>query len=491
MKPAISKQAVLKASLLMALAANLSWEPFTAFQAYDAASGSESASPTPRAATRAEESARVTPPAAPRVEREGSDRSEIQSTSTTRMEETRQWCGVAILLRWEVVPNQNKVRSSVIRRHPENRVLFEHTETGSFETLVRNTESREQGERFLEEQTRPKLGSACAAAPATIAAGSPSNGTIAPGTLSSEERRRREADVASCRKDSDGKALDSATRLECNQERLTSIASFDEDDRKAKRDAQNQFNDIVNQIKKDLRKEVKTSLLSDEDSGDARSLVDDAIEAITEAGDEIGISRQIVQRAVSDIRNMYGAMSKGKELHDFQERAEQESIDMRARLDMARSQLDMANSSGDPWAMQHANLQMTAVLGQGMTMANVFNRTVDGRIAELRGYERMKWMEASDFTDFTAGIDQLRRDLDIYKSGGRMSSTTLPTSLSMPENFLQYRGDHADRYRSVYGNMPVRPSISTSVNGNGAPTNVQIPRATFNTYDPRAVPTRL
>ncbi|MEK7355853.1 MAG: hypothetical protein AAB250_05360, partial [Bdellovibrionota bacterium] len=317
MKPAISKQAALKALLLAVLAANVSWQPFKALHSYDAAQVADRES-SPVRTSRAEESARITPaPGAQPAERAApAARSTVETVATTKHEETRQWCGQAILIRWEAVPGQNQVREQVILRYPDNRVLLQYTESGSFATLVQNVEARDQGLESLERLTRPKLGSACAST-VTVAAGTTTSAGTNTSAISAEERTRRAADVAACRKTSDGKTLDSMTRLECNQERLSTIGAFDEDDRAEKRKAQQAFNDIVKQIRKDLGKEVKTSLMSDDDEAAARSLVDTAIETITDAGDEIGISKAVIQRAVTDIRNMYGAMYKGKELKDL------------------------------------------------------------------------------------------------------------------------------------------------------------------------------
>ncbi|MES2963074.1 MAG: hypothetical protein V4760_04230 [Bdellovibrionota bacterium] len=489
MKPAISKQAALKALLLTALAANITWEPFKALQSYDAAQVSSESVAATGSGSRAADNARLT--AAPGAQPAGrvapaapvapvapaAARTTRESTPVTTHSETRSWCGVEFTLRWEKLPNENRLRGEVIRRFPENQVMFTYVEIGEFSSHVLDDRGRQKAIDYMEENTRPKL-SSCV----SIASGSNTSAGTNTSAQTDEQRRRLEADVKNCKKTSDGKPLDSTTRLECNQERLTSIDPIDEDDRKSKRDSQAQFNTIVKAIQGDLRKEVKESLLSD-DEASARQLVDDAIEAITEAGREIEISSTIVNKAVNDIRKMYGAEYKGKELRDFNERTKGQADELRSQADMWRSEFETYNDGAHPYEAMYASTQLNAVLGQGLTLNTVYNRAVDTRIGELRGYQRSNWIDPSDFTDWTQGTDDLRRELAFFKNGGRMTTQGPPTAdqLTMGPGFMQGRADAANRYREVYGNIPVRPTLNftPSANSPSAPT------PTFTNANPR------
>ncbi|MEK7357101.1 MAG: hypothetical protein AAB250_11675, partial [Bdellovibrionota bacterium] len=170
------------------------------------------------------------------------------------------------------------------------------------------------------------------------------------------------------------------------------------------------------------------------------------------------------------------------------DRTQQDQLNMRSQLEMARTEMDAAQASGNMWAMQQANGQYSSILGQGMIMANVTGNQIKGRIAELQGYQRQGWMDSSDYSDFTSATMQLQRDLEYFRTGGKMSSSTLPTSMTMSEGFMSARTDALRRYEGAYGAAPVLPRLpySTSPSSQtGAPTNVRFPNPTFTSVDPR------
>lgn len=490
MKPAISKQTALKGLLLAVLAVNISWEPFKAFNSYDAAL--EGAAPT---TSRAEEGARLTPAPGARPVGEPRERRTTETVATLKHDDTRTWCGVTFSLHWEKVPNSNSVRAEVIRHFPEDQVLFTQTKSGSFETLVTNVTIRDQWISYMESQTRSRLGKECADAQ-TVSAGSPTSaGPNTSTTISAEEaaakKKKLAADIASCRKDSDGKSLDSATRLDCNRERLSEIEPIDEDDRKSKRDSQNKFNEIVRQIQEDLKKEVKDALMNDDQSA-ARELVDGALRDITTAAKDIEISPSAVQKAVRDIQMMYQnefkAVGTGKELKNFADSRKLITDEMMGSVEMLQQQALEARLAGDKFGEQNANSQMALLLGQGKMMGAEYNRFLDSRIAQLRGYQSQNFIDLSDYTDFTSSTMDLKAQIAFFNNGGRMTGANgLPTaeSMTMPQDFLTYRTQQADRYRSVYGGIPMRPTLNfTPTASVGAPPMPSMPTATFNSGNP-------
>lgn len=472
MKPALKKQVALKGLLLVALAANISWEPFKTLSSYDAASGEVVSASPALPATRAEETAQLTPAPGARPAVQPRERSTTESVSTVRHEEARTWCGVAFMLRWEKVQGRNEVRGEVIRRFPENQVLFANTESGDFAARVLNPDARLAWEKHMETQARSRLGSECADQIATSPAGSNTSTTTntadaeAKAREEAEKKKRLEADVKNCRRGTDGKSLDSSTRLECNLERLTDIEMVDEDDRKAKRDAQNTFNTIVRQINDDLKKEVKDLMMNDE-PGEARQMVDDAVRQITEAGRDAEVSQSSVAKAVRDIQmmyqNTYKAVSTGKELDQFSDSRKLITDDLMSNLDMLRQQEMDAKAAGDQFSAQLAANQASLLIGQGKMLAGEYGRFIDSRIASLRGYQNQGWIDFADFTDFTDSTNALKTQLAFFQNGGRMTdSNGLPIAgaITVPQNFMEYRTQQADRYRSSGGVIPARPTIN-------------------------------
>ena len=348
-------------------------------------------------------------------------------------------------------------------RYPEQKALLAIDEVGSYATLVENADGKSQTDRVLEARIREALGPAKCGTANQVNANQP----VKPGEqgpTADEEKARIALGVKECRLDSKGKPLDRAASLDCNESRLSTLAAVNTDDRAAKREAQSKVDGVVKQIQKDLRLEMKDAFLNG-NADDARDLLDAATEAINDAGSTLDLSQAQIDRLVKPMSNTYVAMKMGEETLQASDQLRTKYDQISQNAMTARLNMDQAQQSGDAYAGRVALQQYQYALNDNLRLNSEFNTMVAPRFSTLQGYQRMNWLDASDFRDFTKGYTSLQNDIATLARGGN-SASQLPTStMSAPSDLSSIRSGYADQFRTNYGvQIPTMPtSLFTSM----------------------------
>lgn len=332
-------------------------------------------------------------------------------------------------------------------------------------------------------------------APASVARGEPrtkpkrdrdeGDDSSAPDEATRAERIAR--GLKNCTLDKDGKAVKGEARFNCNLDRLASISldadenDADRDDESPRRGRRRERRDgiaKVESILRPLKQSIKSDLLSsNEDRQDeGADKLSDVVDALEEVRDTAsGADARKIEHMIAEVKSFERAAKVSRESDKYQDRSE--AIDERiADLKAQLGQVPMQQQGPYVQALQQL-MQTRLSLGVQMGANQDF--------AYVTSLQQRGIMDLSDYSDFTSGYSTLMNQLQ-----GRATANSVPASVAAPADASTIRTQANSTYAANYGIPSTVPQIDYRALGLQQPgTNTSVVPTAFNpqtTYQPGA-----
>ncbi len=487
----LTKTTTLKASLLLVLAANMSWEKID-FGSAELASGEAVTAAAAPAATAAEQTtlsagaAKVNAPATPAVTLKPA----AAAVSTAKLEEPSHTSDKHLLVCGEKyqVHYQQEDRDGVKKTRVAATRLSSRED--GLEVVIPRKLMDIIGDQEL---TYARLGreikamradkkQSCAGDPATV-----TTTTTVADAATDEEKKKLAEDVKNCKADIKGKTLKSDKMVSCLTRELGRIDKrIEKKDEEGKRLSERQIaRNALSEIQKlggTLKAEIRKGLLSkkDMDVEDAERAIDDAIEAIENAGAEYGDDDEVkgfdksVAKLVDELRALKKAGETRKEALALKERAEEAKKNKRETYQQLLRDPLNPQANNDHRLADH-NLQLLKYeLGRDFEQ---------DELLQLNAYKRRQLISGSDYNEFVKPYTELQKILREAAAtsttvtasqtfSGNITSSTLGSEV--PADLAARRAElTAAAARNLGTALPTaRPSVQPNL-------TLQAPRSTF------------
>lgn len=323
----------------------------------------------------------------------------------------------------------------------------------------------------------------CAGDPATATT------TTVADAKSDEEKTKLAEDVKNCKADKNGKTMKSDKIVACLTRELGRIDKrIDKKDEEGKRLSERQLaRNALSEITKlggTLKSEIRKGLLSKKemDVEDAERAIDDAIEAIESAGAEFGDDDEVkgfdrsVAKLVDELKALKKAGQTRKEALALKERGEDVKKNMRDSYQaILRDPLNPQADADYRHAINNLNLLRTDI-GRDFEQ---------DELLALQGYKRRQMISGSDYNDFVKPYTELQKLLrdavatptTITASqtfSGNITGSVLGSDYAVPANLASRRAEQsAAAARALGTTLPTaRPTVQPNL-------TLQAPRSTF------------
>jgi hypothetical protein len=461
MKTAFTRQTALKSALLLALVANISWEPaMRSLRSTDLATEAlVSGSGTAPAASSERPSDHPGPlPTSPHgvtVSQQG-----IQPAQPARpalaepREGTMRVCGTALHIRFSerYVDNQLETEAQVMEKvsGPNELGKFAILARGSLRSNLEDVSAKNEIDRVIRETAEKKLQ---AAGRTCVSDADREKEKEKKKELTEQEKKELEAKVRECRSNDKGEPLSESDSIRCNLKRLGKIEDNSDDERKARRQVQAEIDKIMSPIKRGIRSRLMSRDESVVEEGE--EMLAEAIENLEDLSATYNLDPRRSHRMVGELR----AMQAGGRTFRTSTELSEEAKELRKEIAETRRQLGFLP---DYMMRQYVNLN-----------SRVDSEILHGPMRDLVGYQTLGYVSSQDYGAYTGPYNALRRDLQTMSDsrspvlGGAPSSLGQTSmfndpgfdplnSIRAPSDLLSYRS--GGNFRRNYGvSVPQRP----------------------------------
>lgn len=491
-----NQQTALKGLLLLALVANISWEPaFERLQSFDLAQTAppETAGsrPTGRATQNKQKFMRgegaATPVSGgvrPQVATQSAD-PEI-NTQMKGSAETEKLTSIGTLeacgMTYRIQYRQKNQKSADGKQETTQTVVtalggtideFSVVQNGQLTTYLAPGPNRNDLENWLRASIKQKLGNAC---PDVVKQPVQEKPRLEePKNDRSEREKKRIADgVKNCTLDEDGGRLEGGDRIECNIDRLARL-EIDQADasRSASRRRDTAAERQMKSIVADIKDDVKELLLSDDedDQANASMYIDEAQDELEITGRVNKINKQTITKLQKELQALEVGAETFRLTKEYTSEAEQLRDDFRLTM------LEQKRNPNDLSLM----FEMEKLRMEHSALSNEINWNLTyGPYAELDQMRHWSLVDRQDYVDFTqpyTGLNQLMIDMLNPNSRGMGTGSALPEYAAGPGHLADLRRSVLQNPLRSRGLSPFRaPNFGSygldSMNINQQPTSV-------------------
>lgn len=510
MKIRMSRQKAMKGLLLLALAANVSWDPalksfmesdYASSANADTGSGTGAASKpvendhklsqSPNGVTASDSG--VKPDAAakpqtadPAIKVEEAPKPTVQRPAAEKAPE-KPAEKTAVVTPAQVGPLDLKTcesKSHVVyfqeKRDSENRVktvatvyetfaradddkaVIARSAPGSMSQWVDNKANRERFEAELKKNLQDTLGDAC-------------KGSIAKAEdqkeeqkAANEEKARIAEGMKACTMDAKGNDLREIDQINCHLKQLNKIVVSEKNGSESRRQAMSEIERIVNGP---LKKHLKARLLSKDESkvDEGTDLVDEVIDTV----EAVAASNELDKRRTEKVINGLKAMKEGsrfnRQTNEYVEKAKNLKEDYRSAWKDYEEAYQLTKT--DPWLknnpalamqmLQNAATPINSLYMQHSMLSNQVDQTLALGYRNLLAYQSNGAMTALDMRDYITPFRNLRQDLTAMINPKSMGFSGIGITPDNP--FATTSGFGRDS--SLLGGASILPTDFASIRG--------------------------
>lgn len=478
MKIAMNKQNALKASLLLVVAANLSWGPV--MRSLNLSSSSEMADgkSAPPSAPAASTSTSNPPANAARPSAEGpkpdapakpSQTSNLTDTTVEDKEakaprsEAPKVCGQRFYVSYrEIVIGGDTMTEIYVKPHTGIITGFKPfmlRPRGGFDTNLDNEDIKKDNDSKIATMIKNRLGRC------------PEEVQPAPAPekqASKEDKEAIKSGMKACRLNSKGDPLSETQVVRCRLKQLDDI-DFDRDDRRGSSKAMAQLEKIV---RGDIRKSIKNRLMSSDESkvDEGEELLNEVVEQIKENTTEMNLDPYRMSKLVGELQSLRAGGETYRRSVDLDKQVK--DVQSQLREELQQAQMDYRNNPRDPWAAQRLLQVQQDVMNQQKMLFNQAQMEIgNGPLAQLNSAQKQGYISLTEFSQFMQPYNLLRVDL-MSMGGNGLAGSSNPilgnpslgavgsmNSATLPNDFARYRAGLATSFQQNYGvSTPIRPA---------------------------------
>jgi hypothetical protein len=478
-KPVITKQGALKAVLLFALVANISWGPAQRALSQLSSSSSETVSNGPIAAPTTA-AALAAAPAPTANSSDTSDNSDEISGDVSPNTETPKICGERVYITYReyfVVKNGKKDIYTEISVKPHagessSIKAFKITPAGGLKTNLEDKEVKKDNDEKIAKTIRRQVSRCQEDAPPPV--------IVAPEEpISKGDKEALKRAVKECRLTAKGDALTEVQKTRC---RLKQLGEIDSDgDRSGNAKAAHALEVLV---KGDLRKAIKNRLMSTDETkvSEGEELLSEVIDQVKDTAADLTLDPYKTAKLVGELESLRAGGETYRRSADLATEMKDAKAELRSEMLDAQQN---CRAQGDMVARQcMLEVQRNVMMKQQQLQTQLQMDVRNGPYSQLTAAQRMGYVSLSEFNQFTQPYEQLRRDLvsmldprTLTLGSGSFDPSLGPLNGTngLPADFSSYRYGLASSMQKNYGvGIPQRPANMTAMYGMN----------TNNTYSP-------
>lgn len=477
------RQSVLKGLLLMALLANISWEP--GVKSIDLASTGETGSGGRSNNGSAQEYAEPADTDSARPD---------ESSDLKERVDSPQICGRRFIVTYREKSNNGRPLTEIeVRPHGGSSTgfkPFKFSPEGGLSVNYDNAQVKRDNINHILKNIADRLGECpelkrSTGLPPSIAetrSSDRSQDRDREGGMSKEDRESLERGVKACRVNSKGDPLTEVERTRCELQRLSKI---DADPDKAG-SKQRAMNEIEKLVKGSIRNSIKNRLMSADDSKieEGEEMLSEAVDTLKDLTSELDLDSRRMARLTGSLE---GLRSGG----DMYRRSVQLRETVRAARDEMREELveaqnDFRSNPQDPYATQRLINLQSQISQRRSELQNQVNLDISNTsYTSLQNSQRQGYITSSEFSQFTQPYQEINRDLysmlqsrTLLASGGLDAQSNSLGALGnagqnnygtgLPNDMMNYRNGLVNSFQNNYGmQVPNRQSAPFYNNNNG------------------------
>lgn len=460
-----NRQLLLKGALLVALGANLSWNPEQ--MSLDLASSSgEVLAGESAPAEETETAAAEAPNTNEKSATQPQEKQEKKDKTVRQM--TKKVCGKRFLITFRELKIDNELKTEMdIAAHSEeeNFKPVKYRVRGGFKLNLENERVRQDVEAEIDRLVKSRYGGSCPGEKKTTVVAKPA--VEKKKTVSKKSKRKnKKTELGECRRDKDGERLTDLERAECLIEKLADLES-DYDNRSRTKVMTRLEKTIKGEIRSILKKKLKSADEVDLEEGE--ELLEQVIGQINDLADDHDLDKRRTDRLVKELE----ALRAGSETYRRSSVLAEEVNSMRADLQarMQQAQAELRANPNDLWLRQQVlNLQGELLVQQNVINQQLQSEIINGPYRSLVYAQQMGLINSTEFKEFTNPISMLRQQLfsSINVNGSALPgvSTLGPNTFTPPTDFMQYRMNLNQRGATVTTPANTTTAASTILGAN-------------------------